>query len=82
VDAKKNRIGVQEALALARSMSHVYATKGKSVVHLDMKKDAPTDEQLIALLIGPSGNLRAPAIRQGQSLLVGFDEEVYRTLLR
>jgi len=82
VDAKKNRIGAQEALVLARGMSHVYATRGKSVVHFDMKRDAPTDEQLTALLIGPSGNLRAPAIRREQSLLVGFDEEVCRTILK
>jgi len=34
------------------------------------------------LLIGPSGNLRAPAIRREQSLLVGFDEEVCRTILK
>jgi hypothetical protein len=33
---------------------------------------------LLAALLGPTGNLRAPTIRRGMMLLVGFDEEMYR----
>ena len=58
MDAKKARIGPAEALALARQAEHVVAARGKKVVELNMKKDAPDDETLLAVLLGPTGNLR------------------------
>lgn len=51
--------------------------KGKNVVRFDMKKDAPDDETLLTHLLGPTGNLRAPTLRVGKALLVGFNEDVY-----
>ena len=32
-------------------------------------------------MLGPTGNLRAPTLRVGRTLLVGFDEETYRKVL-
>jgi hypothetical protein len=32
-------------------------------------------------MIGPSGNLRAPTLRVGRRILVGFDEDSYRKVL-
>jgi arsenate reductase-like glutaredoxin family protein len=46
-----------------------------------MKKDAPTDQELLAVMLGPTGNLRAPTVRRGRTLLVGFHEDAYRELL-
>jgi hypothetical protein len=45
-----------------------------------MKADPPADEELARHIIGPSGNLRAPSLRQGTTLYVGFHEELYRRL--
>jgi len=59
----------------------VYATKGKKVIHLDLRRDKPDRATLEGLLIGPSGNLRAPTLRRGRTLLVGFDEATYATVL-
>jgi hypothetical protein len=42
-----------------------------------MKKDPPERAELLKLVMGPSGNLRAPAIRAGKTLLVGFSDEAY-----
>jgi hypothetical protein len=47
----------------------------------NMKKDPPDDETLAAHILGPTGNLRAPTIRVGKTLLVGFSEEAYRQVL-
>ena len=55
--------------------------KGKKVVHFNLKQDHPTDDELLALLLGPSGNLRAPAMRVGKMLLVGFEPETFGKLL-
>lgn len=81
-DARKRTIGEKEAIALAREADDIYAAKGKKVVHVDMKKEKPDASTLKGLIIGPSGNLRAPTLRVGRTLLVGFDEEAYRKVLR
>jgi len=55
--------------------------KGKKVVHLDLRKDKPAKSELLDLLLGPTGNLRAPTVRKGRTLLVGFDEATYKDIL-
>ena len=79
-DAKKQKKGPDDALALAADADWLYATKGKKVIHLDLKKDQPSKEELLALMIGPSGNLRAPTIVKGKTLLVGFNEQTFAEL--
>lgn len=64
-------------MALVKEVNELYAAKGKKVVHLNLKKDKPDTETLTRLLLGPTGNLRAPTIRKGKTLVVGFDEETY-----
>ena len=81
-DAGKKRRGPQEALALARAAARVVVARGKKVVAFDMKKDPPDDATLLAHLLGPSGNLRAPTLRKGKTLLVGFSDDLYREHLR
>jgi hypothetical protein len=46
-----------------------------------MKKSPPTDDELLAVILGPTGNLKAPTLRLGQTLLVGFSEEAYKQTL-
>jgi hypothetical protein len=55
--------------------------RGKKVVVFDMKHDPPDDDTLAAHLLGPTGNLKAPTLRTGDTLLVGFGEEAYRQVL-
>jgi hypothetical protein len=43
-----------------------------------MKTAPPDDDALAAQLLGPSGNLKAPTLRMGRTLLVGFSEAAYR----
>ncbi len=80
-DASKERRGRDEALALARAAQKVVVAKGKKIVIFDMKADPPDEETLAAHLLGPTGNLRAPTLRRGKTLLVGFSEEAYRQVL-
>jgi arsenate reductase-like glutaredoxin family protein len=72
----------KDALALLRDVDEVYASKGKQVVHLDLRKEKPDAATLKALLLGPTGNLRAPTRRKGRTLIVGFDEATYAKLLK
>ena len=80
-DAKKRRFERDEALALARQAEVLVVVKGKKVVRVDMKQP-PGDDELADLLLGPSGKLRAPSLRRGKTLLIGFDEGAYAELLQ
>lgn len=79
-DAGKDRRGRDEALRLAQSAERIVVAKGKKATTFDMKKDPPDEETLLAHLLGPTGNLRAPTLRKRKMLLVGFSEEAYRQL--
>src|SRR5690242_5020903 len=81
VDAGKERRGRDEALALAKIVEKVVVGKGKKVFTFDMKKDPPDDETLAAHILGPTGNLKAPTVRLGGTLLVGYSEEAYKQVL-
>ena len=35
----------------------------------------------VEAMLGPTGNLRAPAIRAGKTVLIGFNEEVFADVL-
>lgn len=80
VDARKKKLQAADALALAKQVDRIIATKGAKVVTLDLKKDKPDSETLKSVLLGPTGNLRAPAFRVGHTLIVGFHEETYRSV--
>ena len=80
VDAKKNTVGRDEALRLARTADEIISAKGKTVKRLSQPAKAD-DESVAALVIGPSGNLRAPAFFVGKRLIIGFEEDAYREAL-
>ena len=80
VNAAKEKLGGENALALARQVNCVLVAKGKKVVTFDMKNNPPDDETLLKHLLGPTGNLRAPTVRKGKTLFVGFNEEVFTPL--
>ena len=50
--------------------------KGRKVERIDLREDRPTDEELLTMLLGRSGKLRAPTLRTGDTLVVGFNQEV------
>ena len=82
MDTKKSPIVGDAALAVARDVDEIYVAKGKKVVQVDLKTSRPGRAELLALLLGPTGGLRAPTLRVGRSLLVGFSEEAYAKILR
>lgn len=80
VDAKA-KLGAADALRLAREVSTIIMSKGSTVVSFAMKRDCPDDETLLSHMLGPTGNLRAPTLRKGKTLLVGFSEDAYQRIL-
>lgn len=81
VSANKIRLGVPEALELVGKCNRLVVSKGTKAYEIDLKKEPKTEEELQALIIGPTGNLRAPTIRRGKTLYVGFQAETFGAAL-
>jgi hypothetical protein len=64
-----------------KGVEELYVTRGSKVVHVDLRTARPPKAELLALLLGPSGNLRAPTLRKGRTLVVGYDAATYAKLL-
>ena len=77
VNAHKQKFDFAAARKLLTGVNRIVASKGTKAVEIDLKRDKPSDDELAAILIGPTGNLRAPAVRKGSTLLVGFHEEAF-----
>lgn len=61
-------------------MKELYVARGKKLVHIDLKKEYDGDE-IAGLILGRSGTLRAPVLRVGRKLIVGFNEEALNQVL-
>ncbi len=78
VSASK-KLGETQAKALVAQASTVVVMKGKKV---QMFSPAKPTAELITSMLGSTGNLRAPLLKRGKTLLVGFNEEVYADRLK
>jgi hypothetical protein len=78
VDARNEKIGPKDALKLVAEASRLIVAKGKKLVEFDLKKkDRPGDDVILKHIMGPTGNLRAPAVKRGRTLVVGFHADGY-----
>jgi arsenate reductase-like glutaredoxin family protein len=82
VDARTVPLVDQDALELIAKVNDLYVTRGVKVIHFDLLHERPDNASLLELLIGRSGKLRAPAIKVGKTLIVGFDQATYEKVLR
>lgn len=74
--ATRDPIEGDEALALLDGVTDLFVAKGRKTVHVDLAADRPSDEEIRALLLGRSGKLRAPVLRVGTRLIVGYNAEI------
>ena len=62
---------------MARAAHRLIAAKGKKVTTIDLQRTPPADDVLAGLMLGPTGNLRAPIMRVGQTILVGYNDQAF-----
>lgn len=77
VDAKA-KLGREKALELLGLAQTVYISKGRKSLEFSMSEE-PDEEELLALMLGRTGNLRAPTLLRGDTLLVGFNTALYES---
>jgi hypothetical protein len=75
VNAARERYGKADLKALFADATRIVVAKGKLVLTFDPRKDEAAD--IAAVALGPSGNLRAPALKLGKTWMIGFHEEAY-----
>jgi arsenate reductase-like glutaredoxin family protein len=71
------KLGRDAALAMVRQAQRLVAAKGKKVTAVDLAAGTLSDEELAKLMLGPTGNLRAPTMRVGQTIVVGYNDQVF-----
>jgi len=62
---------------MMREAHRLIAAKGKKVTTIDLRTAPPADEVLAGLMLGPTGNLRAPIMRVGQTIVVGYNDQAF-----
>jgi arsenate reductase-like glutaredoxin family protein len=65
---------------MARAAHRLVAAKGKKVTTIDLQSAPPADDVLAGLILGPTGNLRAPIMRVGQTILVGYNDQAFNEM--
>ena len=78
VSASK-KLDAKAAAELAAASSRLVVAKGTKVS--EFSPGGKASKEMVDAMLGPTGNLRAPCIRAGKTLLVGFNEDVYRDAL-
>jgi hypothetical protein len=73
------KLGADDAREILASASRLIAAKGKKVS--EFKAGGATSDDAVAAMLGPTGNLRAPTLKVGKTVLVGFNEEAYVNVL-
>jgi arsenate reductase-like glutaredoxin family protein len=73
--SKKSPMSAAEAKRLLASVSEVVLARGKSSRRIPAKTAKPDD------LRGPSGGFRAPMVKRGKTLLVGFNADELEKLI-
>lgn len=80
VNARKTSIDPAAATELLRQCRRLFVTRGPKVYEFDLTQPFDVAE-VNALILGRTGSLRAPVVRAGGSLVVGFLPELYDRVL-
>ncbi len=78
VDARKNVLKADEAWKIFQNADNVHVGRGrKTVVY---SPEAASKEELLKVSLGRTGNLRAPTLRVGKNVYVGYNDAMYEEL--
>jgi hypothetical protein len=78
VDAKKESFPGEAAWEVIADAEKVYVASGKKIIEF-VPADADR-KAMLARITGPSGNLRAPALRRGKVFYIGFHPAMYEEI--
>jgi hypothetical protein len=80
VEARRAPIMGDKAWELLKEAEEIIVGSGKKMVILHPATDSR--EIILAHCLGRTGSLRAPTLKTGTRLLVGFNDEMYRAYIK
>ena len=75
VEARKQKIEGDDAWAILAGADELIVGRGKKFQIFDPAKD--DKEAILKVCLGRTGNLRAPTLKTGARVVVGFNDEMY-----
>jgi len=75
VEARKQKIEGDDAWAILAGSDELIVGRGKKFQVFDPKKD--DKKAILKVCLGRTGNLRAPTLKLGKRVVVGFNDEMY-----
>ncbi len=73
------KLGQADAAKLVAAAARVVVAKGKRLREFNPATD--DHDGIVKAMLGPTGNLRAPTLVVGDTVLVGFSDEEYADVL-
>jgi len=79
VDARKEVLGAEAAWERLQGAEKVCVGRGQKV-HAYLP-DVTSKDEIMDEVLGRTGNLRAPALKIGNSYYIGYNEAMYKELI-
>jgi hypothetical protein len=79
VSAKKEVFNGEDAWGVIEGAKKVFVASGKKII--EFEPVATDKEAMLKKITGRTGNLRAPTLRKGDTYYVGYNVEMYETLI-
>ena len=73
------KLGSEDAAALLQGARRLVTAKARKTRSFDLESD--DRDEAVAAMLGPTGNLRAPTLKRGDLVLVGFDADTWEAEL-
>lgn len=74
VNASNDTISGDEIWDLVKQSESIVVASGKKILEYSPSDDR---DEILAKISGRTGNLRAPSLKIGSSIYIGFNEEMY-----
>lgn len=75
MNAKTQTYSGEEAWEVVAGADKVYVASGKNIIEFDPA--TAEKEQMLKLITGRTGNLRAPTLKRGNNLYIGYNVDMY-----
>ena len=82
VDARRTRIGPSALSKVVDGARTVLVSNGRSVARYDVAPGSRERGEMYARMVGPTGNLRAPTLKRGDLVVVGYHADSLKELVR
>lgn len=80
MNAAKNTVSGNDVWNLVAKSKKIVVTSGKKILEYDPASN--DKDEIVAKISGRTGNLRAPALRIGDTFYIGFNETLYEQLTK